>query len=135
FNWGRWLGLIALAIVLLVLLLVVLAVARSARHAAQEQKLTPMRLALSNQGNVATGFLLRGDDPAGQLTFRCSVSGAPWGLPPVARLTGEERAAHGGAARVGTSGTNGTNGTNGHGPSLNLPQGAGTVPVPNAKEI
>lgn len=135
FNWGRWLGLIALAIVLLVLLLVVLAVARSARHAAQEQKLTPIRLALSNQGNVATGFLLRGDDPAGQLTFRFSLNGAPLGLPPVARLTREEQAANGGAARLGTSGTNGTNGTNGHGPSLNLPQGAGTVPVPNAKEI
>lgn len=125
FDWGRWLGLIVLGFVLLALLLLVLGVARSVQNAAKDQKLTPMRLALSNQGNVATGYLLRGDDPAAQLAFRFSVNGQMLGQPPVARLSPDEQS---GNAVTATRG--GENGSNGQGPTLNLPQGAGNLQIP-----
>lgn len=92
-NWGRWLGIGGGAIGLLLLLFGFLSLLRSARTAAQQRKLTPMRLHLSNQGNVATAYLLRGEDPAGVLTFRFSMNGVPLGLPPVARLAREENGA------------------------------------------
>lgn len=125
FDWSRWLGVIALGIVLLVLLLVVLAVTRSVQSAAKDQKLTPMRLALSNQGNVATGYLLRGDDPASLLSFRFSLNGQALGLPPVARLAREDQDGASASAMRG-----GANGANGHRPAFNLPQGAGNLQVP-----
>ena len=92
FNWGRLLAWAAIGLIGLVVLWMILSALRTARRSAQEQKLTPMRLTLSNMGNVATGYLLRGEDPAGILNFRFSLNGVVLGLPPVTRLTSAEGA-------------------------------------------
>ena len=92
FNWGRiltWLGMILIGLAALVMVLSALG---SARRNAAEQKVMPMRLTLSNLGNVATGYLLRGEDAAGILNFRFSLNGVALGLPPVARLTNDSAA-------------------------------------------
>jgi hypothetical protein len=86
-NWWRiltWGGIVATA---LAALLMVLTAVNSARRTAVEQKLMPMRVTLSNIGNVATGYLLRGEDPSGILSFQFSLNGVMLGMPPVARLT------------------------------------------------
>ena len=98
-----------------------------ARKAAETKTLTPMRLALSNLGNVATGYLLRGDDPAGALFFRFSLNGQTLGQPPVARTMPDEAAsvAAGGGRRVGTGL-----------PGVTLPAGASGLSMPkNMGEI
>ena len=92
-NWGRWLGIGGLIAVVLGLLAVIMAALRSVRVAAATKKLTPMRLALSNLGNTATAYLLRGDDPEGALSFRFSFNGQILGRPPVARLTQDDAVA------------------------------------------
>ena len=92
-NWGRWLGIGGLIAVVLGLLAVIMAALRSVRVAAATKKLTPMRLALSNLGNTATAYLLRGDDPEGALSFRFSFNGQTLGRPPVARLTQDDAVA------------------------------------------
>ncbi|MCC6456778.1 MAG: VWA domain-containing protein [Caldilineaceae bacterium] len=92
-NWGRIFTWVAIGLVTLVALLLIFSAIGSARRSAQEQKLTPMRLTLSNLGNVATGYLLRGEDAGGILNFRFSLNGVVLGLPPVARLTNDEGAA------------------------------------------
>jgi hypothetical protein len=87
FDWWRILTWVAMIAIALVALWMVISAVGNARKSASEQKLMPMRLTLSNLGNVATGYLLRGEDPAGALNFRFSVQGVVLGLPPVARLT------------------------------------------------
>jgi VWFA-related protein len=121
-NWWRvftWIGMIAVG---LGALLMVISALGSARRTANEQKLMPMRLSLSNLGNVATGYLLRGEDMAGILNFRFSLNGVVLGLPPVARLTEESSVAQGSAASASVGGGRPAFG----GVQLpNLPQGNG----------
>jgi VWFA-related protein len=88
-NWLSIVSWIGIALAALIGLIVLLSALGSARKSSQEQKLTPMRLTLSNLGNVATGYLLRGEDSANLLSFRFSLNGVVLGLPPVARLTND----------------------------------------------
>jgi hypothetical protein len=85
-NWGLWAGYVGAGLVLLILLALLLSLARRWRRALSQHSLTPMRLSLTNLGNIATGYLLRGEDPAGVLSFRFSLNGVALGLPPVARF-------------------------------------------------
>lgn len=103
FNWWSVFKWVAIVVIALVALAIVFSALSSARKRADEQKLMPMRLALSNLGNVATGYLLRGEDPAGILEFRFSLNGVALGLPPVARLTDD----HAGAPEVSARGASG----------------------------
>jgi hypothetical protein len=120
-NWGRWLGVAGLSAVLLALWGVIASALGSARRAAATKTLTPMRLALSNLGNIATGYLLRGDDPAGALFFRFSLNGQPLGQPPVARAVpeGQGSVAAGGGRRLATGL-----------PGVTLPAGASGISLP-----
>jgi hypothetical protein len=94
-------------VVALVALIMVLTALSSARRSATEHTVMPMRLSLSNLGNVATGYLVRAEDAAGILNFRFSLNGVALGLPPVARLTDDASIAQsatgaaGGAAQAG----------------------------------
>lgn len=121
FNWWRILTWAAIALIALIALLMVRSALVSARRSSTEQKLMPMRLSLSNLGNVATGYLLRGEDAAGILNFRFTLNGVALGLPPVARLTND-------ASLVQTS-TGGSTGRPSFGglqlPNVNLPKGNG----------
>jgi hypothetical protein len=96
-DWRLWLGYIGTGLVLLAGMLVLLGLTRTLSRASRQQKLTAMRLTITNLGNVATGYLLRGDDPAGILSFRFSHNGVALGLPPVARF---DRGTEPGAAAV-----------------------------------
>ena len=125
FDWGRILAWIAVIVLALVALFTVLSTLGNSRRNANEPSEMPMRLTLSNLGNVATGYLLRGDNPAGMLKFRFSLNGVILGLPPVARLIDDTAVAAGAAAGSATiSGAGGR-------PSLGglqlpgLPQGTG----------
>jgi VWFA-related protein len=124
FNWGRLLTWAAIGLIAVVVLWMILSALRNARRSAQEQKLTPMRLTLSNMGNVATGYLLRGEDQEGILNFRFSLNGVVLGLPPVARLTSAENAT---SVRPGTPGLPGRPNIGGV-QMPNLPQGNGELP-------
>lgn len=129
-NWGRWLGIGGGVIGFLLLLFGFLSLLRSARAGAQQRKLSPMRLNLSNQGNVATAYLLRGDDPAGVLTFRFSINGVPLGLPPVARMAREENGASvavGSGARAGGVNTAFPGATPEAAAGISLPKGMGEL--------
>jgi len=126
-NWGRWLGIGGLIAVALALWSVIAAALRNVRTAAATKTLTPMRLALSNLGNMATAYLLRGDDPEGALSFRFSFNGQTLGRPPVTRLTQDDgtAAVAGAGRRPGVSL-----------PGVNLPAGAGGISMPkNMGEI
>ncbi|MEX1020453.1 MAG: VWA domain-containing protein [Litorilinea sp.] len=56
------------------------------RRSRRERKLTPVRMTLSNTGNAATAYLLRGEDEERTLAFQFWLDGRQLGLPPVARL-------------------------------------------------
>ena len=84
-DWGRWLRSAGILILLLATLAVFWVLGSSIKRSRNSQRNTPMRLALTNLGNVATGYLLRGEDPAGALSFQFSVNGVALGRPPVFR--------------------------------------------------
>lgn len=107
FNWWRILTWLAIILIALLALWMVLAAIRSARRSVDEQRLMPLRLSLSNLGNVATGYLLRGEDSAGILSFRFSLNGVLLGMPPVARLTSEPAMSAGGGTSAGGPATAG----------------------------
>jgi hypothetical protein len=88
-DWWRIIRFASIFLIALIALWAVLSARSAAKLSATEQKLVPMRMTLSNLGNVATGYLLRGDDPGGILSFRFSLNGVALGLPPVARLTND----------------------------------------------
>jgi len=94
-DWWRIIRWASIFLIALIALWAVFSARGSAKRNAIEQKLVPMRMTLSNLGNVATGYLLRGDDPAGILSFRFSLNGVALGLPPVARLTNDAPAGQG----------------------------------------
>ena len=123
-NWGRWFGIGGLLAVLLALLTVIMSSLSRLRTAATTRTLTPMRLALSNLGNVATAYLLRGEDPQGALTFRFSFNGHALGRPPVERVMPGDGAVAGAGRRAGVGL-----------PGMNLPAGAGGVSMKSVGEI
>lgn len=104
FNFGRILAWIAVIVLALVAMYMVWTAIGSTRRTANEQSEMPMRLTLANLGNVASAYLLRGDDPAGILNFRFSLNGVLLGLPPVARLIDDSAAVTGGAASISGAG-------------------------------
>ncbi|HXF60468.1 MAG TPA: Ig-like domain-containing protein [Caldilineaceae bacterium] len=133
-NWGLWAGYLGVGLVLLAVMAVLLGLARVLSRTGQQQRLTPMRLALTNLGNVATGYLLRGDDPAGALTFRFTYNGVVLGMPPVARFDREPEAmtAGAGVAATGPARRPGMPSLPGMPSGMSLPQGAGGMNLENA---
>lgn len=127
-DWGRLLTWAGIGLVsLLALLAGVIGVGNWRRRAA-EQKLTPMRVTLTNQGNAPTAYLVRGDDSQHDLVFHFSLNGRALGLPPVARFGSEAAAAHG----------NGNGAGNGTGPGhdgVSLPNLPGNAQMPSGEQV
>ena len=75
-------GLMALLAIFLVWMIIrrVLAMSRERRQAR-------LRLAITNDGNLASAYHLRAEDAAGALAFEFSIDGVPLGAPTVVRTT------------------------------------------------